>query len=75
MCEEDGVNLRRFSSETCRQIDALEKQYVFDKMEELNFRLDNLYIYFACLSVCWFVTDKRQNGLNRSGPNFLWDLT
>jgi hypothetical protein len=36
--EEGGVNLRRFSSEMCRQIDALEKQYVFDKMEELNFR-------------------------------------
>jgi len=31
-------NLRRFSSELCLQIDALEKEYVLKKMEELTFR-------------------------------------
>ena len=34
------------------------------------------YIYFVVgLSICLFVTDKRQKRLNRLGPNCVWDLT
>ena len=31
-----------------------------------------IYVYILCLSFCPFVSNKR---LNRSGPNFVWDLT
>ena len=35
----------------------------------------NIYMYFACLSVCPFVSKKKSKRLNRSGPNFAWDFT
>ena len=42
-------------------------------------RNSNLYINLACLSVCLgvclFVSNKSSKRLNRSGPNFLWDIT
>ena len=34
----------------------------------------NLYINLAFHSVCLFGSNKRQKRLNRSGPNFVWDL-
>ena len=33
------------------------------------------YIYFACLGVCLFVSNRRQKRHKRSGPNFVWDLS
>jgi len=33
------------------------------------------FIYFACLAVCLFVSNKLSKRLNPSEPNFVWDLT
>ena len=35
----------------------------------------HLYIYFACLFVCPFVSNKRQNGWTDRVQKFVWDLT
>ena len=34
-----------------------------------------MLISLSWLSVCLFISNKRQNGLNRSGSHFVWDLT